>query len=190
MTFQVSYTILSIAASLIALLLISNALIVRWFLSAAGILRAERFERRFREIIGGAADTFAGTINTAYSKFDHYEGRVRSIESDLRAAAERFRDLTPATVQKALERKVELAAEEKAKHYKSVADAAALEIDLYRLWIRALTGGSNDLSKAAQRGYPRSLPDDLAGRLDAHCDQRRTEPKGRDQRRPGRGPEL
>jgi hypothetical protein len=190
MTFQISYTVLAATATIIAILLISNVLILRWFLSAAGILRAQRFEDRFREAIINAGNLFGQTIAGAYAKFDACEGRVRSLENDLRLAAERFRDLTPAGVQRALDRKVDIAAEEKAKQYKSAVDAAALEIELYRLWLRALTGGGTDLSKAAQKGYPKSLPDDLAGRLDAWCDQRRTQPRGRDQRRPGGGPEL
>jgi hypothetical protein len=54
------------------------------------------------------------------------------------------------------------------------------------MWIWALTGGQNDLSQAANKGYPADLPADLVGRLDAYLSQRRITARGRNNRR---GPE-
>jgi hypothetical protein len=67
--------------------------------------------------MSNAANTFGTIIQGAVANVGEMEERVGSLESSLRTAAERFAAMTPAGVQRALDRKVEIAAEEKAKAY-------------------------------------------------------------------------
>ena len=179
MTFHIPESMFFAGVGMIAVLAISNLLILKWFIGAAGILRAQKLEDRIKVTMGRAAEAFSNELQRAGAKFDETEDRILVLEKRLHESAQTFRNLTPPTVQAALDTKVQLAAEELTRTHRANALAKDSAAKTCHLWLKAALGGPSDAQKAAALGYPADLPNDLIILLDLFCDQRRLRVKGR-----------
>lgn len=179
MTLHVPYEVFFVVCAAIAIISIAGLFAIKWFISAAGIARAEKLEDRIKATMAQSAHSFEAAITSAFSKFEHMEERILTLEKRLHESAQTFRNLTPATVEAALEKKVHLVAEELVAKYREEARIAQDAFRIYKLWLRALLGGPTDVQKAAAEGFPPNLPADLVTLLELFCDQRRIRVKGR-----------
>jgi hypothetical protein len=152
---------------------------LRWLIGTAGILRsnkmAEQVEAAAARTERSANEIVAGVRKTAHEGAE----RIRDMGQEIAALLEAIRRLTPEDVRDAVLRLATIHAKEMTEKHRETAMEALRERGLYRQWLWALTGGPNDLSQVADKGYPADLPSDIAARLDALCAQRRISVKGR-----------
>lgn len=175
-TFHVSLDIVLIALALIVLLVGSLAGGLWWLVRALRECRLGDTVRESARTLKAATTAAAAEVSSATEA--HAVGALELVR-ELRAVQDGISNLAPASIRDALSRVAKLHAKEMTEEYRRTAQDALQTVANYQLWLRGLTGGPGELSRAATQGYPKGLPEDLAGRLDAVVSQRRMSVKGR-----------
>jgi hypothetical protein len=97
---------------------------------------------------------------------------VLELVRQLKSVQDDISNLAPDEVRTALTRVAKLHAKDMTEGYLDKLKASKEKIDLYQLWLKALTGNQSELGQAARRGFPEEMPEALAGRIEAVIAQR------------------
>jgi hypothetical protein len=167
LTFHVPLALAVAAISVVGVLLIAFTLMVRWFIGAMGIMRAERLEVRLAELLAAQNREFQSAMQGLVTSMGETEGRVRELGMELKAASARVAALTPPGIRKAVEAQINWLGEQLAAAARAEEQTAKVNSHRSRAWIRALAGGSTaEIAEVARLGYGDDFEDDLKGRLD------------------------
>ncbi|MBK8158544.1 MAG: hypothetical protein IPK59_07160 [Rhodospirillaceae bacterium] len=168
-TFQLSLFTILIALAIIAALVASLAFGL-WYLFR--MLRFGQYKQAVASGTDALKEVTAEAAETVRKATSDNNDAVLELVRQLQTVREGIENLAPADIRTALDRLAKLHAKDMTEGYLDRLKKMKEKIDLYQIWLRALTGGQNELSQAARRGFPEEMPEDLAGRIEGLVSQR------------------
>lgn len=181
LTLHVPMPLLITVIAALAVAFLCFTLIVRWFIGALGIVRAEGLERRINALLTAAGNDFAELVRAEGKRLGEVRELVRTYAEQIESVANRIHQMTPADIRQSLAAKAKLMADEQSRAARQAQSKAEAEAKRTRAWLSAATGASlAEMAEVGRLGYGEDFEDDLKGRLDVWAARNRVNVMGRD----------
>ena len=181
LTLHMPMPLLITVIAALAVALLCFTLMVRWFIGAMGIVRAERLERRINNLLTAAGHDFAELVRAEGKRLGEVRELVRTYATQIESVADRIHQMTPADIRQALAAKAKFLADEQSAKARAAQAKAEAEAKRTRAWLSAATGASSaEMAEVGRLGYGEDFEDDLKGRLDVWAARNRVNVTGRD----------
>jgi hypothetical protein len=181
LTLHMPMPLLITVIAALAVALLCFTLMVRWFISAMGIVRAERLERRINSLLTAAGNDFAELVRAEGKRLGEVRELVRTYAAQIESVADRIHQMTPADIRQALAAKAKFLADEQSRAARAAQAKAEAEAKRTRAWLSAVSGASPaEMAEVGRLGYGDDFEDDLKGRLDVWAARNRVTVAGRD----------
>ena len=181
LTLHMPMALLITVIAALAVALLCFTLMVRWFIGAMGIVRAERLERRINNLLTVAGNDFAEIVRAEGKRLGEVRELVRTYAAQIESVADRIHQMTPADIRQALAAKAKFLADEQSRAAREAQTKAEAEAKRARAWLSAASGASQaEMAEVGRLGYGEDFEDDLKGRLDVWAARNRVNVTGRD----------
>jgi hypothetical protein len=170
LTIHVSLSLIVVVLAMVSLIAISFACGLWWLFRT---LRLGQFKSAVEDGSSELKRATTAAAKAVQAATAENQELVLELIQQLQTVHDGIQNLVPADMRNALHRVAMLHAKDMTEKYLDQLKEAGAKIELYQLWLRAMTGGPSDISCAARRGFPVGMPEDLAGRLEAEVSKRR-----------------